>query len=295
MRSAFATDGPGPQPNASQPQVPSTARCAQRIDVAHGRESKTVGVYTVKDGLEHNAIRGLYTDRDGSVWVGTKQGGLDRITGGKIHPPRAKGLLPTTEVSSFYRDEDEALWIASSNGLFRLKDGRVARYTTDDGLSSNKIHFIDGDQKGHLWIGTANGLDRFGGGAFSSYDLQSESSSADVLALSRDREGNVWLGYRNLGLARVREGQVTSYTTKDGLADDYVCDDVDLGWSRWRCVALPGLRDRRLSHQANPSTRAAQRDPHGLRCGGPRRYRSIRDAPFAARKPIVAARLARGG
>jgi signal transduction histidine kinase/ligand-binding sensor domain-containing protein/CheY-like chemotaxis protein len=178
--------------------------------------------YTVKDGLEHDAIRGLYTDSDGSVWVGTKLGGLDRITGGTIQAPRAEGELPTTEVSAFYRDRDQALWIASSDGLFRLKDGRVARYTTRDGLSSNKIHFIDRDQKGHLWIGTANGLDRYGSGTFASYDSGEQSASADVLALCRDREGNVWLGYRNLGLARVREGQFASYTKKDGLADDYV-------------------------------------------------------------------------
>ena len=178
--------------------------------------------YTVKDGLQHDAIRGLYTDGDGSVWVGTKQGGIDRIAGGKIQAPRAEGTLPTTEISAFHRDRDQALWIASSDGLFRLKDGRIARYTTGDGLSSNKIHFIDGDQKGDLWIGTASGLVRYRSGTFSSFDPLNESSPVDVLALCRDREGNVWLGYRNLGLARVREGQFTSYTTKEGLPDDYV-------------------------------------------------------------------------
>jgi ligand-binding sensor domain-containing protein len=94
--------------------------------------------------------------------------------------------------------------------------------TTRDGLSSNKIHFIDRDQKGHLWVGTANGLDRYGRGTFASYDSGDERSSSDILALCRDREGNVWLGYRNLGLARVREGPFTSYTKKEGLADDYV-------------------------------------------------------------------------
>jgi ligand-binding sensor domain-containing protein len=39
--------------------------------------------YTVKDGLVYNAVKALYADRDGSVWIGTSKGGITQFKDGK--------------------------------------------------------------------------------------------------------------------------------------------------------------------------------------------------------------------
>ena len=49
-----------------------------------------------------------------------------------------------------------------------------------------------------------------------------DASSDMILAVCSDHEGSIWLGFRNDGLGRIRHGQFISYTTGDGVADDYV-------------------------------------------------------------------------
>ena len=40
--------------------------------------------FTQKDGLAHDAIRGLCQDKDGSLWIGTRGGGLNRFQNGRF-------------------------------------------------------------------------------------------------------------------------------------------------------------------------------------------------------------------
>ena len=39
---------------------------------------------TTKDGLSSNVVRSLYADQQGSVWIGTLGGGLNRLKNGRI-------------------------------------------------------------------------------------------------------------------------------------------------------------------------------------------------------------------
>jgi PAS domain S-box-containing protein len=178
--------------------------------------------YTVKDGLSHDALRALYTDADGSLWIGTVRGGVNRFANGRFTIELTEGAAARSEISSIYRDRDGALWIGSFDGLFKAKSGVVTRFTTTDGLTSNRVHFISQEAGGVMWLGTSNGLVRYELGVFTAYDIGENGASSDLRAFCRDREGTFWLGSRIVGLARLRRGHFTSYTTKDGLHDDYI-------------------------------------------------------------------------
>ena len=197
--------------------------------------------YTVKDGFRANAIRGMHTDPDGTLWIGTTRGGLHRLANGRIVPEDFGGRFAEIDVWSVYRDQEQTLWVASGDGLFSVKRGRTTRYTTDDGLSSNRIRFITQGPDGTLWIGTANGLVRYENGVFSSYNLTDSGPSPDFMAFCRDREGSFWLGSRNLGLAHLRRGHFSSYTTRDGLADPYVASAFEDSTGTMWVGTLSGL------------------------------------------------------
>jgi len=179
--------------------------------------------YTVSDGLAHNSVKGLYADSDGSVWVGTTKGGLNRFKDGKNSRQMIEGLSPEAEVRSVFRDRSHALWVPTTNGLFRLQGGKVAKFSKREGLLSEWVNFVHQDAEGTLWIGTDDGVNQYENGALSNYQIRNENALSDkVTAICSDLEGSIWLGFRNEGLGRLRRGQFISYSTGDGVDENYV-------------------------------------------------------------------------
>ena len=41
--------------------------------------------FTTREGLSHNAVDALYQDREQTLWIGTRGGGLNRFKGRQIH------------------------------------------------------------------------------------------------------------------------------------------------------------------------------------------------------------------
>jgi PAS domain S-box-containing protein len=179
--------------------------------------------YTLKATFDSNAVRALYRDTDGSVWIGFGNGELGVVRGGKIFREDQDRPLSTSGVTSFCKTRDQALWIATQDGLFRRQRGKTARFSTREGLASNKINSLHEDKLGRLWIGSEGGLILYEQGRFSHYNtVEGIYSVGAVTSINSDREGGLWIGYRGDGLARLRQGQFISYTMRDRMADDYV-------------------------------------------------------------------------
>ncbi len=129
--------------------------------------------------------------------------------------------LPQNSVLSMAQTADGYLWIGTENGLARF-DG--ARFVTFDrrntpALKSNEIDALAADRNGGLWIGThGGGLVLLNHGVFRSVRLSNDS----VLALYQDTGGTLWIGTDGGGLSRFQNGNLETYTRKDGLADNTV-------------------------------------------------------------------------
>ena len=106
----------------------------------------------------------LLSDREpGGVWLGFwVKGGLayfkDRRLGASYTP--ADGLGEGA-VADLQLDRDGALWAATEvGGLSRVKDGRIATLTSENGLPCNAIHWSIEDDDRSWWLYTACGLVR---------------------------------------------------------------------------------------------------------------------------------------
>jgi PAS domain S-box-containing protein len=117
-------------------------------------------IYTTKDGLSSNAIRGLCEDRQGNIWIGTRGGGLNRLRDGKFTVLTEKDGLISDIVQTLYLDVEDTLWIGTRQGLSRLKDGKFSQYNVHDGLFVNYVTGISEDRQGNLWMSGARGVFR---------------------------------------------------------------------------------------------------------------------------------------
>lgn len=116
-------------------------------------------------------INSFAVAQDGAVWVSLGQGvhRLDTTSGEWEHHGYEAGQANSFPKDgpigfSFAReDPDHVLWIGTSHsGLLKYdrRKGVLARFTSKEGLPSNKVYGILPDERGNLWFSTDMGLCR---------------------------------------------------------------------------------------------------------------------------------------
>lgn len=118
------------------------------------------------------------------------------------------------------------VWVGTEGGLLRydlMRDAVVAKYDTTNGLLSNNVIALDPAPDGGLWVGT------HGGGlvhiaADGTWERHSVPELADpfVYKTLADVRGNGYWVATWSGLSHFDGSAWKSYTTRDGLADDWV-------------------------------------------------------------------------
>jgi ligand-binding sensor domain-containing protein/signal transduction histidine kinase len=135
-------------------------------------------------------INCLTQDRSGMIWIGTRQGGLNRFdphTGQFIH---------------YLHDPDDP-----------------------HSLSDNQILSLHEDNLGRLWVGTAVGLDRFEKGEETFNHFVGDSPEAlirtrdAITAVYRQGDGKVWIGTSQNGLILL-DLAADEYTTLRSVTGD---------------------------------------------------------------------------
>jgi ligand-binding sensor domain-containing protein len=184
-----------------------------------------------------NLIQTLFEDDSGTIWVGTRGGGLDRYDRNLdqfIHyrnDPQDSASLSNDDVTAIYQDQDGELWIGTSGGLDRLvlshrdvsqteaegsdqENERFIHYHHDpdhsNSLSSNAVTVIYEDQDGTLWIGTRDaGLNKYDRENERWWHYQNDPSDPhslshdNISAVSEDQSGMLWVGTWGGGLDRL--------------------------------------------------------------------------------------------
>ena len=106
-------------------------------------------------------VRALIEDAAGNVWIGTEKGGLWLAIGDNVTE-----IAPQTDdaffaIRALYPAEDGSVWIGYGGaGIGRLKDGRITRINTANGLPDNYISQLVEDEHGWFWVGSDRGLFR---------------------------------------------------------------------------------------------------------------------------------------
>ena len=135
---------------------------------AYNKDAQSMMNFTVNDGLSSNNIYSIYEDKRHNVWIGTAEGGLNRLNyeKGKVKVYKyenGKNSLSNNTVNCICDDEKGNLWLGTSNGLdkFDVKKEAFTHYYEKDGLPNSNIWGILGDKRGNLWISTNKGITRF--------------------------------------------------------------------------------------------------------------------------------------
>ena len=184
--------------------------------------------------LSGHTVYALYETRDGIVWVGTKENGLNKYNRETnkftryFTDPEDSLSLSGERLYALLEDNAGDLWIGTSqSGLIRFhpetETYSIYRYQpgSDNCIQSNVIMDIHEDKHHNLWIGTrGGGLNKLDPSRqfFATLDLGSENLDLMVTAIEEDAHGFLWLSTTDgIIKANPETGFLNRYTTIDGL------------------------------------------------------------------------------
>lgn len=184
--------------------------------------------YTPKYGLISNKITTVFQTKDGEYIIGTLSNGITVLSNNTFSHLTSIPELSQSIISSIAIDNENNLWVGTTDGLFILKkqNGTYVlsnRIRKINDISLQQVVNIFQDKKGAIWIATYGaGLFKIDNNEEKQYSTANGLISNDILTMFKDSKDVIWLGTNDAGVVKFENGKFVNYSEKDGLANKSV-------------------------------------------------------------------------
>ena len=184
--------------------------CVRADDPGPIKQPHRIRAWRAENGLPLSQIKVIAQSADGYLWLGAPQQSLFRFDGTRFSAPGDNHASPskypgTKDLTALLSGSDDALWVGTSDGLWKLSGGEWTHMTTQQGLSNNNITAIRESPNHDVWVGTEQGLNRIRRQSIRVFQATDGLSDSPINALCCDRAGNVWAGTRAGELYRLTD------------------------------------------------------------------------------------------
>jgi ligand-binding sensor domain-containing protein/signal transduction histidine kinase len=180
--------------------------------------------YGKGDGLPNENGLVVFEDREGNLLLGLGPGGLVVLRDAPFVTYDARDGLPDPSIRTIYQDIEGDLWIGlQADGLGRMRNGEISMFGSDSGIAGGTRSILDRPQGGLYVASLKEGVLVFEEGRVTgTLAHNGETLKISVRAMLSASDGSVWFGSIGQGLFRQKDGEVTIFTTADGLASNRI-------------------------------------------------------------------------
>ncbi|MDZ7723007.1 MAG: two-component regulator propeller domain-containing protein [candidate division KSB1 bacterium] len=174
--------------------------------------------YTTYDGLYNNFISSIVESPDNSLYFCSSQSASITKFG------KDKSVFNEIPVGPVYVARDSSIWTGQTGALSKLKNGIIRQYSTRDGLPDKWISAITEDDRSLIIYFDHVGIRRFVEGRLEPYlmaDGKPYPNREYMTCFHYAKDGALWIGMAD-SLVRIRNGVSRHFTTRDGLANNWV-------------------------------------------------------------------------
>ena len=173
-----------------------------------------VETYPIRDPTHPNRLLGdrdvnsnkLLWDRDGGLWIGTRDRGLIHVHEGRTDVFAKSDGLSGDTISSLFEDREGDVWVATTGGLDRFRDLPVTTISVNQRLFSNDTNSVVAATDGSVWVATQDGLARWKNGQIAFFLKSSGLPDDAAQSLFQDDSGRIWV-FTGHGLAYFKDGR----------------------------------------------------------------------------------------
>jgi len=166
----------------------------------HVHQGKT-DVFAPSEGLSGDYVPAILEDREGNIWVATRNG-LDRFRDFTIATFGVNQGLSSDIVGSVLATRDGSIWLGTYAGLNRWNSGQTEVYT--GGILDKNATSLFQDSRGRIWVSTLRGLGYFENGRFVSV---TGAPGGNILSIAEDTQGTLWFANEPSVLLNLPQGR----------------------------------------------------------------------------------------
>ncbi len=160
------------------------------------------------------------------LYIGSDDGLIlvDEVSGGKVENELTE-MLKDVRIRSITRDSKGNIWIAtfSPNCLIRYNKGEIRKFTTEDGLPSERIRAVHEAKDGRLLVACTGGVAVIEGEKVTRvYNDKDGLVNTEILTVGEADNGDLVFGSDGDGLYIIRGDETIHVGTDDGLTSDVV-------------------------------------------------------------------------
>ncbi|CAG0990791.1 hypothetical protein FLAV_02295 [Flavobacteriales bacterium] len=187
-------------------------------------EKKTFSQIPTMGGKSYQMIYHIYKDRDGVIWICSKNG-LSKLENGNVIPFQPQ-IIPQTDIFQIYQDLNNRYWLATDNGVYLYDGSSIYQFSEKEGIKKGRVRSIVQTKDSTIWLSSNYGVYKFSNGKFTNISEKEGLASNVIYSLIADSKGNIWAGHQ-YGI------DVISFNKNSFIIKNYKNDD---GFAGQQCL-----------------------------------------------------------
>lgn len=148
-------------------------------------------------GLEATSIESLYTDRRGTLWLGTVEALYRHFPDQRTERVRDEDITARPWVRAVQEDRAGNLWLGThTRGLYRVWNGWTRRVSADAGVVDPLVWSVIKAPDGSIVLGTNSDVEIFDGSSVRTLIAGSALPNPSAYLLHYDQQERLWVGTR---------------------------------------------------------------------------------------------------